>query len=161
MISLWFQKGVWRNSVSTYDGCLCLQLIWKPWAVGVRNVPNGPRNLSSHFTTAGRRKKVTMNSCIGVNVNPPRREEGRNVCMKFNYLNSLAAEYSSNFLIKCHDSQWCASLFSPFFFCWLNTGDQAGNGSLSLLAQVSTLAEAAASRSPAGNPSSLGCTGTV
>ena len=115
MISLWFQKGVWRNSVSTYDGCLCLQLIWKPWAVGVRNVPNGPRNLSSHFTTARRKKKVTMNSCVGVNVNPPRREGGRTVCMKLNYLNSLAAEYSSNFLTKCNDRQWYASLLSPSF----------------------------------------------
>lgn len=123
MISLWFQKGVWRNSVGTFDGCLCLQLIWKPWAVSVRNVPNGPRNLSSHFTTARRKKKVTMNSCIGVNVNPPRREGGRSVCMKLNYLNSLAAEYSSNFLTKYEDlsDMLTCSLLSLllFFTGWI------------------------------------------
>lgn len=113
MISLWFHKGVWKNSVGTYDSCLCPQLIWKPWAVRVRNVPNGPTKLSSHFTTARRKKKVTMNSCMGVNVNPPRREGERSVCMKVNYLNSLVAEYSSNFLTKCHDRQWYASLLSP------------------------------------------------
>lgn len=143
MISLWFQKGVWRNSVGTYGGCLCLQFIWKPWAVGASNVPNGPRNLGSRFTSARRKKKDTMNSCIGVNVHPPRRGEERVcacvcVCVKLNYLNSLAA-YSSNFLTKCHDRQW---------FYWLNTGDQASKGFLSLSAQVSSLAEAAASPSP-------------
>lgn len=68
-------------------------------------MPNGPRNLSSHFTTARRKKKVTVNSCIGVNVNPPRREGERSVRMKLNHLNTLAAEYSSNFSTKCHDCQ--------------------------------------------------------
>lgn len=47
----------------------------------VRNVPNGPRNLCSNFTTARRKKVATMNSCIGVNVNLPRREEGREQCI--------------------------------------------------------------------------------
>ena len=65
-----------------------------------------------------------MNLCIGVNLNPPRRGDGRSVCMKWSYLNCLAAEYSSNFLIKCHDYQWYASLLSsslptPSFAGWI------------------------------------------
>lgn len=106
MISLWFQKGVWRNSVGTYSGYLRLQLTWELWAVDVRNVPNGPRNLCSNFTTARRKKVATMNSFIGVNVNLPRKEKGSSACMKLNHLNSLGAEYSFNFLIKCHYCQW-------------------------------------------------------
>jgi len=36
-------------------------------------MPDGPKNLSSHFSAAGR-KKVALNSSIGININPPRRE---------------------------------------------------------------------------------------
>lgn len=84
----------------------------------------GPRNLSSHFTTAIRKKKVTVNSCVGVYVNPPRREGERSVCMKLNYLNYPAAECSSNFLNKCCGHQWYASLLShsfppPFYAGWI------------------------------------------
>lgn len=113
MISLWFKKGLWRNSVSRYNGCLCLQLIWKPWAVGVRNVPNGPRNSSSHFTTARRKKKVTMNTCFGGNVNPPRRERGRSAWMKWSYLSFLAVECSPNFFADSSEIWRCAGSLFP------------------------------------------------
>lgn len=164
MISLWFQKGVWRNSVGTYNDYLDLQLMWEPWAVDVRNVPNGPRNLCSNFITARRKKVATMNSNIGIDINLPRREEGSGACMKLNYLNSLGAEYSSNFLIKCHYRQWYASLLSlPLFFAVLKLWTKLVGVSL-LFAQVLPLVEAAASPSPVPGHSrewALGCTGTA
>lgn len=163
MISLWFQKRVWRSSVGTYNGYLCLQLMWEPWAVDVRNVPNGPRSLCSNFSTARRKKVATMNSCIGVNVNLPRREEGSSACMKLNHLNSLGAEYSSHFLIKYDYCQWYASLCSvPPFFAGLILWTKLVR--VSLFVQVLPLAEAAASPSPVPGHSGewmLGCTGTV